>query len=169
MSSLQNDQGDCSKDPNLRLLKLAHLGTIILATAFAGNESSVPEHGKLKKIVSNIVKHATCYHRVAFVIFSPTCCFGFIIFLWTFGNFDINSLRHERIGRTFADGILNCIFFKGNVYILIQISLKFFSKCNWQYIIISSGNGSALSRRQAITYTMMSNFTDTWCHMATMS
>ena len=73
----------------------------------------------------------------------------------------MNSLGHERFGQRFAGDILKCIFFKGNVYILIQISLEFVPKCSWQYIIISSGNGSAPNRRQVITWTMMSNFIDT--------
>ena len=73
----------------------------------------------------------------------------------------MNSLGHERFGQRFAGDILKCIFFKGNVYILIQISLKFVPKRSWQYIITSSVNGWAPNRRQFITWTMISNFIDT--------
>ena len=40
----------------------------------------------------------------------------------------VNTLRQRQNGRHFADAILKCIFFNENVWIPIEISLKFVSK-----------------------------------------
>ena len=41
---------------------------------------------------------------------------------------DINTLRPRQNGRHFADDILKCIFLNENVWIPIEISLKFVPK-----------------------------------------
>ena len=41
---------------------------------------------------------------------------------------DVNTLRPRQNGRHFADAILKCIFLNENVWIPIEISLKFVPK-----------------------------------------
>ena len=45
-----------------------------------------------------------------------------------FENYTFNTLRPRQNGRHFADDILKCIFLNENVWIRIEISLKFVPK-----------------------------------------
>ena len=45
-----------------------------------------------------------------------------------FENYTFNTLRPRQNGRHFADAILKCIFLNENVWIPIEISLKFVPK-----------------------------------------
>ena len=45
------------------------------------------------------------------------------------GGFAVNTLRQRQNVCHFAGDIFKCIFLKGNVWILIKISLKFVPKC----------------------------------------
>ena len=82
----------------------------------------------------------------------------------------VNSLRPRQNGRHFADDIFKCIFLNENVWIPIKISLKFVPKgpIN-KYSSISSDNGLAPARRQAIIWTNDGLFTDAYMrHSASM-
>ena len=60
-------------------------------------------------------------------------------------------------------------FFNEDVWIPIEISLKFVPMSNWQYSIIGSDNGLAPSRRQAIICTNDCKITDAYMrHSASM-
>ena len=50
------------------------------------------------------------------------------IISWSVSELRVNTLRPRQNGRHFADDILKCIFFNENVWILIEISLKFVPK-----------------------------------------
>ena len=66
----------------------------------------------------------------------------------------VNTLRPRQNERLFADDILKCIFLNENVWIPIEISLRFVPKGpNWQYSSFGLDNGLAPSRRQAIIWT----------------
>ena len=65
-----------------------------------------------------------------------------------------DTLRPRQNGRHFADDIFRHIFVNRNVWISIDISLKFIPKgSNWKYNSVSSDNGVAPTRRQAIIWT----------------
>ena len=74
----------------------------------------------------------------------------------TIGAIFINTLRPRQNGRLFPDDILKWIFLNDNVWISIEISLKFVPMGqinNIPALVISSDNGLAPSRRQAIIWT----------------
>ena len=69
-------------------------------------------------------------------------------------NVWFNTLRPRQNGRRFPDDIFNWIFLNENVWILRKISLKFVPKVRInKYSNISSDNGLAPSRQQAIIWT----------------
>ena len=52
-------------------------------------------------------------------------CLPFCI---SYNVYIVNTLRPRQNGRHFADDILRCIFLNENIWISIEISLKFFPK-----------------------------------------
>ena len=62
--------------------------------------------------------------------------------LWCYDAMTFNTLRSRQNGRYFTDGIFKRIFVNENVWIAVDISLKF----------IDSDNGFAPTRRQAIIW-----------------
>ena len=76
----------------------------------------------------------------------------------------MNPLRPRPNGRHFADAILKCIFLNENVWILIEISLKFVPKGSIDNISTGSDNGLAPTRRQAIIWTNDGKLTDAYIY-----
>ena len=73
---------------------------------------------------------------------------------WSWARLNINTLRPRQNYRHFSDNIFKCIFVNENVWILIKISLRFFSYgCNGQYHSIGLHNGLVSNRRQVIIWT----------------
>ena len=71
--------------------------------------------------------------------------------------FNLNSLRPRRNEQHFADDIFKCLFLNEDVWISIEISLKFVAKGPINNITgiysIASDNGLAPTKRQAIVWT----------------
>ena len=65
----------------------------------------------------------------------------------------LNILRPRQNGRHFADDIFKCIFLTENVWISMNISLKFVPKVQINNSSIGSDNGLAPTRWQAIVRT----------------
>ena len=86
----------------------------------------------------------------------------------------LNSLRPRQNRRHFADDIFKCIFLNGNVWISINISLKFVPKGPIDHIhiptLVQKMAWRRGSRRQAIIWTNDGYFTDAYMrHSASMS
>ena len=63
------------------------------------------------------------------------------------------TLRLRQNDRHFTDNIFEGIFFNENASVLIEISLKFVPRSNYQYSSNCSDNDLAQTRRQAIIWT----------------
>ena len=80
----------------------------------------------------------------------------------------LNTLRPRQNGRHFADDISKRIVLNGNVWLSINMSLRFVPK--GPIDSIGSDNGLAPARRQAIIWTYDGEFTDAYMrHSASMS
>ena len=90
------------------------------------------KHGLLFLFSKQAALRTESYHYTNFVIAIMTTCGGTsdgkvgIKLQWLLCN--INTLRPRQDGRHFPDNILKCIFLNENVWILIEISLKFVPK-----------------------------------------
>ena len=70
----------------------------------------------------------------------------------------VNTLRRGQNGRHFADDNFKCVFLSEDMWISMNISLKFVP----QYSSIASDNGLAPIRRQAIIWINDGKFTDSY-------
>ena len=85
---------------------------------------------------------------------SPMRAISMLLAMWSShlgGGF--NTLRSRQNRHHFADNIFQCVFLNENCCILIELSLKFVTKCSIHKICsIGSDNGMAPIRRQAIIW-----------------
>ena len=81
----------------------------------------------------------------------------------------VNSSPPEQNDRHFSDDIFKCIFINEKFCVFVQISLEFVPKGPIDNKS-GSGNGWARSRRQAIIWEMLTQFTDAYMrHLGEMS
>ena len=81
----------------------------------------------------------------------------------------INTLKPRQNGQHFADNIFKRMFFNGNFWILLKISLKFVPK-GLINSSIGSDNDSPPSRRQGIIWSNAGYFSNAYMpHSSSMS
>ena len=121
-----------------------------------------PKYIKLNQPLTHLYQNPTTWTRFAtlqsvdILILRCQCQVCTILYAFQSNQVQgvkVNTLRLRQNGHHFSEDTFKCIFLNENIWILLNISLKFVPKANWQHSSIGSNNGLASSRRQAIVWT----------------
>ena len=92
-----------------------------------------------------------------------SCFIGQMCTLFSHAQMRFNTLRPRQNGRHFSDDIFKCIFFNGNLWIPIRISLKFVPRGSidnkWTLVLVMAWRRTG---DKPLPEPMMTQFSDTY-------